>query len=94
MTEITRVEQQQGSWMTQLARGASSMMGLSETAVALSSLVRKRDIGALWELDPVAAPKTINPADLYARPLYSVPPQYSLPQQPDTIEHPHFRTMS
>ena len=42
--------------MAQLAHGASSMLGLGQAAVALSSLVRKRDISTLWELDPVAAP--------------------------------------
>ena len=31
-------------------------MGLSESVVALSSLLRKRDISTLWELDPIAAP--------------------------------------
>ena len=34
------------------------MLGLGETVMAISSAVRKRDLSALWELDPVAAPPT------------------------------------
>ena len=55
MTAIARVERH-SNWMVQLAHGVSSIMGLSQTAVALSSLVRKRDLSTLWELDPLAAP--------------------------------------
>ena len=52
---IERVEQR-AHWLTQLAHGASSMMGLGETVKAVSTMARKRDLSAIWELDPVAAP--------------------------------------
>ena len=52
---IERVEQR-AHWLTQLARGASSMLGLGETVMAVSTMARKRDLSAIWELDPVAAP--------------------------------------
>ena len=55
MTAIARVERH-SNWMVQLAHGASSIMGVGQTAVALSSLARKRDVSTLWELDPLAAP--------------------------------------
>ena len=55
MTAIARAERHR-TWMTQLAHGASSVLGLGRTMVALSSLAQKRDISTLWELDPVAAP--------------------------------------
>ena len=32
------------------------MMGLGETVMAISNVARKRDLSAIWELDPVAAP--------------------------------------
>jgi len=31
-------------------------MGVGETALVISSIIRKRDLSALWEWDPVAAP--------------------------------------
>ena len=55
MTAIARVERH-SNWMVQLAHGASLIMGLGQTAVALSSLVHKRDISTLWDIDPLAAP--------------------------------------
>ena len=55
MNAIDRVEQR-AHWLTQLARGASSMLGLGETVMAVSTMARKRDLSAIWELDPVAAP--------------------------------------
>ena len=55
MNAIERVEQR-AHWLTQLARGASSMLGLGETVMAVSTMARKRDLSAIWELDPVAAP--------------------------------------
>ena len=55
MNAIERVEQR-AHWLTQLAHGASSMMGLGETVKAVSTMARKRDLSAIWELDPVAAP--------------------------------------
>ena len=55
MTAIARVERH-SNWMVQLAHGASSIMGLGQTAVALSSLVHKRDISTMWDIDPLAAP--------------------------------------
>ncbi len=32
------------------------MLGLGQTAIAITRVIRKRDLGSLWELDPVAAP--------------------------------------
>lgn len=32
------------------------MLGLGETVMAISTMARKRDLCAIWELDPVAAP--------------------------------------
>ena len=55
MNAIERVEQR-AHWLTQLARGATSMLGLGETVMAVSTMARKRDLSAIWELDPVAAP--------------------------------------
>ena len=55
MNAIDRVEQR-AHWLTQLARGATSMLGLGETVMAVSTMARKRDLSAIWELDPVAAP--------------------------------------
>ena len=50
------IVEQRAHWLTQLARGASSMLGLGETVMAISTVARKRDLSAIWELDPVAAP--------------------------------------
>ena len=32
------------------------MLGLGQTAIAITRVIRKRDLGSLWELDPGAAP--------------------------------------
>ena len=32
------------------------MLGSRQTAIAITRVIRKRDLGSLWELDPVAAP--------------------------------------
>ena len=50
------IVEQRAHWLTQLARGASTMLGLGETVMAISTVARKRDLSAIWELDPVAAP--------------------------------------
>lgn len=42
--------------MTQLMSGASFVVGLGKTATTLATLCRKRNLSAIWELDPVAAP--------------------------------------
>jgi len=42
--------------LSQLARAASSVVGIGNTTMVISSLVRKRDLSLLWQLDPVAAP--------------------------------------
>lgn len=55
MNAIERVEQR-AHWLTQLACGASSMLGLGETVMAISTMARKRDLSAIWEWDPIAAP--------------------------------------
>ena len=52
---VVRVDRQQ-RMLSQIAHSACSMMGIGQTMMALSSCVRKRDISALWELDPIAAP--------------------------------------
>lgn len=41
-----------------LARTASSVIGISNAAMAVSSLIRNRDLSLIWQLDPVAAPPT------------------------------------
>ena len=46
----------QTSWLGKLLSSASSMMGMGENILAVSSLARKRDLTTLWELDPTAAP--------------------------------------
>ena len=43
-------------WLVKLTQGASTMLGLGQTAIAITRVIRKRDLGSLWELDPVAAP--------------------------------------
>ena len=53
---MNAIVEQRAHWLTQLARGASSMLGLGETVMAISTVARKRDLSAIWELDPVAAP--------------------------------------
>ena len=53
---MSAIVEQRAHWLTQLARGASSMLGLGETVMAISTVARKRDLSAIWELDPVAAP--------------------------------------
>ena len=55
MNAIERVEQS-AHWLTQLAHGASSVLGLGKVVVTISTMARKRDLSAIWELDPVAAP--------------------------------------
>jgi hypothetical protein len=55
MNAIERVEQR-ALWLTQLAHGASSALGLGKAVMAISTMARKRDLSAIWELDPVAAP--------------------------------------
>ena len=55
MASIELVERK-AHWLTQLARGASSMFGLGETLMAMSTIARKRDLSVVWDLDPVAAP--------------------------------------
>ena len=42
--------------MTQLARGVTSVMGIGGTMTTIASMARKRDLTALWDLDPLAAP--------------------------------------
>ena len=57
---MNAIVEQRAHWLTQLAHGASSMLGLGETVMAISTVVRKRDLSAIWELDPVAAsPKRV-----------------------------------
>ena len=53
---MNAIVEQRTHWLTQFARGVSSMLGLGETVMTLSTVVRKRDLSAIWELDPVAAP--------------------------------------
>lgn len=55
MNVIERVERR-AHWLTQLACGVSSMLGFGETVMAIPSMARKRDLSAIWELDPIAAP--------------------------------------
>ena len=54
--KMNAIVERRGPWLTQLARGVSGMMGIGEAVMAISSVAHKRDISALWELDPVAAP--------------------------------------
>ena len=42
--------------LSQLTRAASSVVDIGNTTMALSSLLRKRDLSLIWQLDPVAAP--------------------------------------
>ena len=42
--------------LSQLARTASSVIAIGNAAIAASSLIRKRDLSLVWQLDPVAAP--------------------------------------
>lgn len=56
MHAIERARPRQTNWMTQLVCGASSLMGIGETVTTITTMVRKRDLTTLWELDPVAAP--------------------------------------
>ena len=53
---MNAIVEQRAHWLTQLARGASSILGLGETVMAISTVARKRDLSAFWEFDPVAAP--------------------------------------
>lgn len=56
MHTIERARPRQTNWMTQLVCGASSLMGIGQTVTTIASVARKRDLSALWELDPLAAP--------------------------------------
>ena len=53
---MNAIVEQRVPWLMCLARGASSMLGLGETVMAVSTMAQKRDLSAIWELDPVAAP--------------------------------------
>ena len=56
MHSIERARPRQTNWMTQLVCGASSLVGIGETVTTIASMIRKRDLTTLWELDPKAAP--------------------------------------
>ena len=53
---MNAIVESKARWLTQLAHGASSMLGLGETVMAISQVASKRDLSAIWDLDPVAAP--------------------------------------
>ena len=42
--------------LSNLMHTASSVTGIGNTVMAVSSLIRKRDLSLVWQLDPVAAP--------------------------------------
>ena len=42
--------------LSNLMHSASSVTGIGNTVMAVSSLIRKRDLSLVWRLDPVAAP--------------------------------------
>ena len=52
----TLVPTEQTTWLGQLVGSALSIMGLGESAAALSLLARKRSLSTLWEVDSIAAP--------------------------------------
>ena len=88
MTTALQRTELQTNWATQLARTASSTFGLGQTIAAISSIARKRDLSALWELDPVAAPPTHVQKELLGEAEQDESEQASpcIPERNDTVE--------
>ncbi len=78
MHAIERARPRQTNWMTQLVCGASSLMGIGQTVTTIASMARKRDLTAIWELDPLAAPPRSVQEELRGTPVAAGPePQKS-----------------
>ena len=56
ISKMNAIVEQRVHWLAQLVRGASSILGLGETVTTITTVARKRNLSAIWELDPIAAP--------------------------------------
>ena len=87
-----RVECVDGTtWWVRARDIASALIGARDTARVVSSLLQKRDLRAVWEIDPIAAPPRSVQQRILRAPeasdgMTAIAPQLNERRAPDSIE--------